>query len=79
MATQIDHVERLGDFQFIIFRRSSVETNEAFPRSREEAVSLAASRTAYLRAWRDLEETLLLALHLHRVPCYLAPAKWRRY
>jgi 2-polyprenyl-3-methyl-5-hydroxy-6-metoxy-1,4-benzoquinol methylase len=59
VVTQIDRVERLGDFQFIIFRRSSGETTEDFPRSREEAVSLAASRTAYLRAWCNLEGTLL--------------------
>ena len=59
VAMQIDRVERLGDFQFIIFRRSSGETTEDFPPSREEAVSLAASRSAYLRAWGNLEETLL--------------------
>jgi len=59
VTTQIDRVERLGDFQFIIFRRTSVETMEDCPRSREEAVSLAASRTAYLKAWCNLEATLL--------------------
>lgn len=59
VTMQIDRVERLGDFQFIIFRRSSVNTIEEFPQSQEEAVSLAANRTAYLRAWCNLEETLL--------------------
>jgi 2-polyprenyl-3-methyl-5-hydroxy-6-metoxy-1,4-benzoquinol methylase len=59
VTTQIDRVERLGDFQFILFRRSDVNTIEEFPRSRKEAVSLAASRTAYLGAWCNLEETLL--------------------
>ena len=59
VTRQIDRVERLGDFQFIIFRRSGINTIEELPRSREEAVSLAASRAAYLRAWCNLEATLL--------------------
>lgn len=59
VTAQIDRLERLGDFQFVIFRRSSVKTIEEFPLSGEEAFSLSASRSEYLRAWRDLEETLL--------------------
>jgi SAM-dependent methyltransferase len=59
VTMHIDRVERLGDFQFIIFSRSGVNTIEEFPRSREEALSLAASRTAYLGAWCNLEEMLL--------------------
>src|SRR5262249_31559792 len=56
VTRQIDRVERLGDFQFIIFEHSSVKNIKTFPRSRVEAVSLANSRAAYLRAWCNLDE-----------------------
>ncbi len=59
VTTHLDRVERLGDFQFVLFRRSGTRTMEAWQGSREEAVSLSASRTGYLKAWCNMEETLL--------------------
>ena len=59
MTRHLDRVERLGDFQFVLFRLSGTRTIEACPESREEAVSLAASRAGYLKAWCNMDETLL--------------------
>ena len=54
-----DRVERLGDFQFVLLRRSGTRTIETLPESREEAISLSTARTGYLKAWCNMEATLL--------------------
>lgn len=60
VSKKIEHLDALGDFQFILFIRSSSKVLEGMVLpEREDEVSISIQRVEYLRAWGQLEEVLL--------------------
>jgi SAM-dependent methyltransferase len=58
LSKKIEHLDPLGDFQFILFNRSRTHVScDHFFLKRDET-SLAIQRIEYLQAWNHLEEEL---------------------